>query len=83
MVEDIEKPVLFVSQILIANKLEYLIDEALPFEITEEMVEKVAQYFIWKIEEVTPEGEEFWDLYFHFFDDAVFDAPTTRPTTLE
>jgi len=74
MTEDIEKSVLSVSKISIATALKTFLDEELPFEITEEMVQKVANYFVWKIEDVTPESEKFWELYFDIFYNAVYDA---------
>ena len=76
MKNDIEKSVLFVSIFGIENSIFDRTGASPSFEITEEILEDVAKTFISLIEECTPEGEDFWDLFFYFYDLAVF-------TTLE
>jgi len=71
----IKKPVLFIDDYDIKSSLSYLIDEEVPFEITEEMVEKVVEQFKWRLENlVSEEIDNFFANFEKIFEDAVWDT---------
>ena len=74
MPEEIEKTLFTISNWEIKAELEQLTDEAVPFEITEEMVEEVRDNFLGFIQEISNLSLEFFEKYDEIFSNAVFDA---------
>ena len=75
MSEQIEKPVVYITNDSVKSTLWDFISKEPPFEITDEMMEKVANEFKWLISEtVSNEIDAFWDNYEKILDDAVWNT---------
>ena len=74
MEKKIEKPVLYFNSRDIELVLEHLIDEKCPFEITEDMVDKVIEEFLCTLGEINYLSKQYWEVLDELHANAVFDA---------
>ena len=74
MEKKIEKPVLYFDSWDIKCRVEHLIDEECPFEITEDMVDEVIEEFLDSLGQISDISHRFWEVLDELLSNAVFDA---------